>query len=181
MRRKQVEVTGTLTVVDKATGEPVAEVSVAPVDSPSGTPKPLDKWEYCHYCGKVPEKTPYGYYLGVLEAIPGGTYWDHCQKGRDAGVLELIRLNHISIAKEFQEKYLPYKEHRPCPKCGNEHRTTEYNVGQPRRGNSIYGNSHPFIHPYIFRNCGRCTFTSYEVPLDFDPETIFPPEQEKGK
>jgi hypothetical protein len=164
MRPKKVDVTGTITVVEKTPGQAVVENAE--------TQKKLNPWEYCHYCGKVPDGM---WSQFALEPVPGGTYWDRCEAGKVAGVLEIIRLDCIAKARMFQGKYESYKEHRPCPKCGNEHRTTEYKTG----GGQIYGALRAqwaFIHPYIERLCGRCTFHTYEVPLDFDPEAIFPPE-----
>lgn len=64
----------------------------------------------------------------------------------------------------------PYDADAPCPKCGNPIRTTEYKTSGEAL---LYTAGYP-QWPHILRNCGRCTFSEYQVPLDFDLDKIAP-------
>jgi hypothetical protein len=59
--------------------------------------------------------------------------------------------------------------HGPCPKCGNEHRTTEYHAG---RHTLSPWSRHYFcwleIWPHMLRTCDVCQHESIEVPLDLE-------------
>lgn len=119
----------------------------------------------CDYCGKVPEYQFFSEFTFVY--IPDGKKWDGCQEGRDAGVPEILRKSHHAAAVRFAEMQAPYVADSPCPKCGNPIRITEYKSG---RGYHEYGPE----HPHIIRTCGRCNHKQYQVPLDFDPDELYP-------
>lgn len=130
----------------------------------------------CDYCGKVPDYS----YLMVspfrLVVTPDGVKnWDGCQEGVDAGAPELVRQQLHKNAVAFAERNKPYAPDSPCPKCGNPIRITQFKSG--RAWDDYFSPE----HPHIIRECGRCTFKEYEVPLDFDPDALYPaPAQTVG-
>lgn len=128
----------------------------------------------CDYCGRVPERSRWSFSSPFQTVVtPEGVKdWDGCDEGRVAGAPELIRQSRHRSAVAFAAKTRRYEADSPCPKCGNQIRITEFKQG---RGYMDFWSPD---HPHIVRTCGRCGCSEIQLPLDFDPDALYPPPKD---
>lgn len=117
--------------------------------------------DVCFYCRRPID--------GMVQILFSGRY--HCGCEPEA-VVESQRQERESRV-QHGAKWPPFELHRPCSKCGNEHRKAE--LHEPY-GQGIARECGPEIlfcaggrWPYIKRKCGVCGFVTHELPLDWRP------------
>lgn len=89
--------------------------------------------------------------------------------GCDAQINEKETAKTTAYRQRFIDEYLPFEQDRPCPKCGNPQRATEFHESHLNDGVEKWGRCIESSRccERIVRYCGRCEYKSLEVPLDF--------------
>ena len=113
----------------------------------------------CHYC-----RTPIE---GDVKVLHSGKFHCGCSPEAEAESQRQMAESRTQHAAQWPL----FDLRRPCPKCGNGHRTA-----------ALHEPFGPWAHcsldllycpggtwPHIKRECGVCGFVSYELPLDFEP------------
>ena len=79
----------------------------------------------------------------------------------------------------WRASVLPFSLHRPCPKCGNEHRTAV--LHDSHFGETLWSGERivvpdcwPLEWEHLMRHCGVCGYESIEAPLDTIPDEDHP-------
>lgn len=126
--------------------------------------------EHCSYCD---QELQYG--VDRTNRFNGKVWCGRCERGKEMGA-PAERLK--ALRRQATHWFLNtegYEPDRPCPKCGNPLRDTEYS----RTGGVYYvGIASNAPHccylrwEHIHRSCGRCTHKAVEVPPDFTPEMV---------
>lgn len=145
-------------VYDPPSGD--AEKEPREADSTRSGPGPFKY--VCHYC-----RAELGY--PVRELFNGFfTCGNHPEEQAESQQMER------RARQSFIEKHPRFELNRPCPKCGNEHRTAEHHGGRHWRSHSIVQRQHSCTYetfPHMLRICGVCGNEETEVPLDFEVES----------
>lgn len=108
----------------------------------------------CHWCGKE----------GDLHVLYGR---EVLSCGCNADAEKAARLDHLAARRAWGQALPRFKEHAPCPKCGNKFRTS---VFEDQTRGSLYAPYFQFER--IHRTCGVCGWQCDELPLDYDPGTL---------
>ena len=117
--------------------------------------------EECAFCGKTSRDS---YVFTPWLKDTDGRNWCGCEQGKEAGVLARLEDRLRSREAAWAAQTPVYDPRRPCPKCGNDTRTTKYSDGYGLRY-TLFATAR-LAWPYMERFCGRCEYVTEEVPLD---------------